>query len=57
MSTKRPAVDSSGAPPAKRSALALAPLDIGPAAGEEDLDLKVLKVRFQIMRMWCLQFP
>lgn len=31
--------------------LTLAPLDIGPAAGEEDLDLKVLKVSFQIMRI------
>ena len=50
MSTKRPVVDSSGAPPAKRSVLALAPLDIGPAAGQEDLDLKVLKVCFQITR-------
>ena len=44
MSSKRPAPESSEAPPTKRSALALAPLDIGPAAGEEDLDIKVLKV-------------
>lgn len=46
MATKRPAPESSAAPPAKRSTLVLAPLDIGPAAGEEDLDLKVLKVCF-----------
>lgn len=46
--SKRAAVECSGAPSTKRSALALAPLDIGPAAGEEDLDLKVLKVCFQI---------
>ena len=49
MAAKRPAPESSATPPPKRSALALAPLDIGPAAGEEDLDIKVLKV-FQIMR-------
>ena len=30
-------------PPAKK--LALAPLDIGPATGEEDLNVKVLQVR------------
>ena len=46
MATKRATSDSSSAPPAKRSALSLAPLDIGPAAGEEDLDLKVLQVCF-----------
>lgn len=45
MAAKRPAGDAGadGAPPAKKRSLALPPLDIGPAAGEEDLDLKVLQ--------------
>lgn len=42
MATKRPAGDSGGAPPPKR--LALGPIDIGPASGEEDLNIKVLQV-------------
>lgn len=42
-STKRPSTDTGG-PPAKRPNLAMSPLDIGPAAGEEDLDMKVLQV-------------
>lgn len=37
-------MDVSGAPPAKKPSLAMSPLDIGPAAGEEDLDTKVLQV-------------
>ncbi len=45
MAAKRPAVEpGSGAPPVKRNSLAMSPLDIGPAAGEEDLDIKVLQV-------------
>ena len=54
MATKRSSSDSSGAPPAKRSALSLAPLDIGPAAGEEDLDLKVLKVVLNGAHLTCV---
>lgn len=43
--TKRQAADAAGgAPPAKKLSLAMPHLDIGPAAGEEDLDLKVLQV-------------
>ena len=41
---KRPGGELS-APPAKRSFLGLGPLDIGPASGEEDLNVKVLQVR------------
>ena len=41
---KRPGGESS-APPAKRAAVPMVPLDIGPASGEEDLNLKVLQVR------------
>lgn len=47
MATKRPAAagDAVGAgPPSKKLSLAMSPVDIGPAAGEEDLDLKVLQV-------------
>ncbi len=49
MATKRPASDAAGvAPPAKKLGLALSPgLDIGPAAGEEDLEMKVLEVMIQ----------
>lgn len=46
MATKRPGGEIGGAPPAKKPSLAMAPLDIGPAAGEDDLDIKVLKVSF-----------
>ena len=44
MATKRPAGEASGAPSAKKISLAMPTLDIGPAAGEEDLDIKILQV-------------
>lgn len=40
---KRAAGDALGGPPAKKPNLK-APLDIGPAAGEDDLNIKVLQV-------------
>ena len=40
---KRPGGEAS-APAAKRPSLAMSPLDIGPACGEEDLNMKVLQV-------------
>lgn len=42
---KRPAEDFGAGPSLKRPHLSLAPLDIGPATGEEDLNVKVLQVR------------
>lgn len=45
-SGKRPSSDSEGAPLAKRPALLIPTLDIGPVASEEDLDIKVLKVKW-----------
>lgn len=51
MATKRPAAsgDPVGVgPPSKKLSLAMSPLDIGPAAGEEDLELKVLQVLYCI---------
>ena len=47
MATKRyAAVDptSGTGPPPKKLSLTMPPLDIGPASGEDDLDLKVLQV-------------
>lgn len=41
---KRPSEDDGGAPSSKRPAIMLAPLDIGPATGQDDLDIKVLQV-------------
>jgi hypothetical protein len=46
-----PAVAGAG-PPAKKLSLATPPLDIGPAAGEEDLDMKVLQVIFGLWSGW-----
>ena len=45
MAAKRPAPDGSGGPPAKKISLVFSPLDIGPAGGEEDLNIKVLQVK------------
>ena len=44
MATKRPAEGLADAPPPKRSALTLGPIDIGPATGEDDLNVKILQV-------------
>ena len=45
MAAKRPAPDTAtGTPATKKPNLSLSTLDIGPAAGEEDLDTKVLQV-------------
>ena len=41
---KRPAEDDGGAPSSKRPSLLVTPLDIGPATGQDDLDIKVLQV-------------
>lgn len=43
MATKRPGGDAP-LPAAKRAALLMSTLDIGPACGEEDLNVKVLQV-------------
>ena len=44
MATKRPPEDQGEAPASKRPSLLLGPLDIGPATGEEDLEIKILQV-------------
>lgn len=43
--SKRPSTEMEGGPSAKRPALLIPTLDIGPVASEEDLDIKVLKAR------------
>lgn len=44
MAAKRPGVEIGGTPPAKKPSLSMSTLDIGPAAGEDDLDIKILEV-------------
>lgn len=41
---KRPAGGEMSLPSAKRVSLTMPPLDIGPACGEDDLNVKVLQV-------------
>lgn len=45
---KRPAEGSVPPPPKRASLAAMSPLDIGPACGEEDLNVKVLQVRWRV---------
>lgn len=54
--TKRPSSDSDGGPAPKKPALLIPTLDIGPVTGEEDLDVKVLKVKIHPIALHFMKY-
>ena len=54
--SKRPSTEMEGGPSAKRPALLIPTLDIGPVASEEDLDIKVLKARDHAITIYIIMY-